>query len=140
MKGLRISPNRQFYDFHYRFSDLVEPISIGKHGRFRGIGRISLMESLKVNDCMYDIYSWVEGPVINQFDLNYKIAFGDILCLCFKDGKPVNININEFLRAFESINLEEPMSTDEEMDEYDFTDGFLVLDEDYGKGDDDYLP
>jgi len=146
MKGLRISVNRQFYDFQYNISQLTDPISIGRHARNRGIGRISLIESFIVNRRIYNIYSWVDGPTINQFDLNSKIAFGDIIIVALKNTTlgemALNVDITEFMKGFESIDIEMSEGEEEDYmeDEYNFDDGFLVLDSDYDDKDEDFFP
>jgi len=130
-RGLLITPRKQFRRFHYKFHDCVEPISLHKYCVSKGIGDISLLETIIINKKKsYFVYGWIDGYTINQFDLNYVTAFNDIVIICFEKRLVIDVNIDEFIGGLRSISINlTDMDTDEsmsEIDEYDFNDGFLV--------------
>lgn len=138
--ALRIDVDSKIDLIKIKVEDFLQE-KIKKYFVSKGYNNPTYIEHINFARNTLTAYSFTNGNVFNTFDLETKNVYGDILFIKIDYLQSpidiIDIDINYIMDYYKGNLIKDEDDDDEdyipEEDEYDFTDDFIELDEDYIK-------
>lgn len=134
VSGIRINVDGTFTSINYIPLEFLQR-RMDRHIVNSGTGEYTLLDVYEYREKKYLIYGWLSGVIFNMFELSSCNPYGDLFVIGVNDDSyPIDIFLDEFLIATQTIDLDDDLLGDEleldDEDDYDYEDGFIVRDED----------